>query len=180
MSECAHALAGGGANDTREVALIDESEIGREDGQVLVPVGQTVERHRDANSIPELRERHPGESGEDSADVEARMTERRRQVLKVGARRIRDDRLAGVLDETAVVGSGRRAVSGEPPGGGAFREGPDELCEPLVELESVDAPPEPNDEFAMPEIDGGRGRDRLVGHRGITGQCIHGAIRQPE
>jgi hypothetical protein len=39
-----------------KVALIDESEIRREDGEILVAVGETLDRDRDANAIPEVRE----------------------------------------------------------------------------------------------------------------------------
>ena len=76
------------------MALVDKPEIGGEGGEVLVPVGQTVERDRDANSVPEVRERHPGDLGEHAADVKARVTERPGQVPEVCARRVRDDRLA--------------------------------------------------------------------------------------
>jgi hypothetical protein len=34
------------------MALIDKPEFGREAGEILVPVGQTVECDRDSNSIP--------------------------------------------------------------------------------------------------------------------------------
>jgi len=83
MSERGQPLTGIGAHDPREMALIHEAEIGREDRQILVPVGQAFECDRDANSIPELRERHPSDLGKDAADVEARVTERLGQGLSV-------------------------------------------------------------------------------------------------
>ena len=140
MSERAQPLTGIGAHDPREVALINKSEIGREDRQILVPVGQAFECDRNANSIPELRERHPGDSGEDAADVEARVTERLGQVPEVRVRGVGDDRLASLLDDAAVVGQGGRTAGAEAARSGAFRKAPDELCDPLVELETVDAP----------------------------------------
>jgi hypothetical protein len=54
ISERAQALTGVGAHDPREMALINESEIGREVRQILVPVGQAFKCDRDANSIPKL------------------------------------------------------------------------------------------------------------------------------
>jgi hypothetical protein len=54
VSERAQPLTGIGAHDPREVALINESEIGREDRQILVPIGQAFECDRDTNSIPKL------------------------------------------------------------------------------------------------------------------------------
>ena len=62
------------------MALIDKPKIGREDGEVLVPVGQTFECDRDPNSIPKLRERHPRGSRKDAADVKACVTESQGEV----------------------------------------------------------------------------------------------------
>jgi hypothetical protein len=103
LSEFAQSLTGVGADDPREMALVDKSEIGGQEGEILVPVGQAVERDRDPYSVPELRERHPGDLGKDAADVKARMTERPGQVPEVGARRVCDDRLARLLNDAAVV-----------------------------------------------------------------------------
>src|SRR5919197_5453673 len=74
MSEHAWALTGVGAEDPREMALIDESKIRRKYAEMLVPVGQTIECDGDPDAIPELRERHAGDAREDAADVKARMT----------------------------------------------------------------------------------------------------------
>jgi hypothetical protein len=122
------------------MALINKSEIGREDGQILVPVGQAFECDRDANSIPELRERHPSDSGKDAADVEARVTEHLGQVPEVRVRWVRDDRLASLLDDAAVVGQRCRTAGAQASRSRAFGKGTDELGDPLVEFETVDAP----------------------------------------
>src|SRR6266545_8003781 len=53
MSERAQALTGVGADDLREMALIDESKIRRDSGQILLSVRETFECARDAYSIPE-------------------------------------------------------------------------------------------------------------------------------
>ena len=56
------------------MALVNEPEISREDGEILVSVGQAVQGGRDADSIPKLRKRHPSGSSEDAADMKARVT----------------------------------------------------------------------------------------------------------
>ena len=72
LSELAQSLTRRGADNPREMALVDEPEIGGEEREVLVPVSQTVERDRDPNAGPELGERRPGDVGEHAADVKAR------------------------------------------------------------------------------------------------------------
>lgn len=143
-------------------------------------VGQTFECDRDANSIPELRKRHPGDLGKRAADMEARVPERLGQMPKVHARRVRDDCLASMLDDAAVVGSGCRASGGEASRSGAFRKGTDDLGEPFVEFETVDAPPQRDEQFAVQKIDNRRGRGRLVGHGCVAGQYVDGTLGQPE
>jgi hypothetical protein len=69
MPKRTKALTGVGPDDPREMALIDKPEIGRELGQILVPVCQTFECDRDPDSISKLRERHPSRSRKDAADV---------------------------------------------------------------------------------------------------------------
>jgi len=75
MSNRACRLAGVGPDDPREMALIHKTEIGREDGEILVPVGKTLQCDRDPNSVAKLRERHPGGSSKYAADVEPCVTE---------------------------------------------------------------------------------------------------------
>jgi len=123
------------------MALIDESKIGRNDSEVVVPLGQILERDRDADSIPELGERHPSNSGKDAADVKARVSERLSELPKVHVRRVRDDRLASKLDDAIVVASSRGAVGGEASRDGAFRKGTDKPSQPLIELETINASP---------------------------------------
>jgi hypothetical protein len=53
------------------MTLIYESEISRKNGEILLPVRQTIEGGRDADSIPKLRERHPRGSRKDTADMKA-------------------------------------------------------------------------------------------------------------
>jgi hypothetical protein len=123
------------------MALIDESKIGREDGKIVVPVGQTFERDRDANSIPELRECHASDSGKDATDVKARVPEHLGEVPKVHVRGVRDDRLASVLDEAMVVALGCRAARGEASRDRAFRNCTDKASKPIIELETVNTSP---------------------------------------
>jgi hypothetical protein len=141
MSEPAQALTCVCVDDPREMALIHESKIGREDGEIVVPVGQTFEGDRDANSVPELREWHAGDSGKDATDVKARMSERLGELPKVHIRRIRDDRLASMLDEAMVVASGCGAARGEASRDRAFRNGTDKASKPFIELETVNTSP---------------------------------------
>ena len=168
MAKRAQALTGVRANHPREMALIDKSKIGGEDGETVVPVGQTFECDRDANSIPELRERHAGDSGEDAANVKARVTESLGYAPKVRAGWIRDDRLSSFLNDAVVIGSGWRATCGEASLSGALGEGTDKLCEPLVEFETIYATPQRGEQFAMTKFDDGCRRDRLVGHRCVA------------
>ena len=139
-SELNESLARDGADDPGEMALVDEPEIGGEDREILLPVDQTVERDCDADLVPELRERHPGDLGEHAADVKARVTERPGQVAEVRARRVRDDRLASLLNDAAVIGSSCRAAGCEASRDGAFGQGAHKLCEPLVDFEPIDPP----------------------------------------
>jgi hypothetical protein len=141
MPEPAQALTCVCADDSREMALIDESKIGRDDSEVVMPVGQALERDRDANSIPELRECHPSNLGKDAADVKARMTKSLGELPKVHVRRVRDDRLASALDDAMVVASSCGAAGGEASRHGAFRKGTDKPSQPLIELETVNASP---------------------------------------
>jgi hypothetical protein len=46
-----------------------------------------------------------------------------------------------MLDDAVVVGSGCRTARRETPRHGAFRNGAYELCEPLVEFETINATP---------------------------------------
>jgi hypothetical protein len=65
------------------MALIDEPKIRGEDGEIVVPVDQTFHRHRDPDSISELREGQPGDSRKDTADVKPCMTDCLSDVLEV-------------------------------------------------------------------------------------------------
>jgi hypothetical protein len=89
------------------MALIDEPKIRGEDGEIVVPVDQTFHRHRDPDSISELREGQPSDPRKDTADVEPRVTDCMSDVLEVRLCRIRDDGLPNLLDESIVVGPGR-------------------------------------------------------------------------
>jgi len=179
-TEFAQSLSGVVAHDPGEMALVDETEIGGEVGEVRVPVGHPVERDGDANPVAELRHRHTGDLGEHAADVKARVTERPGEVGEVRADRVRDDRLASVLNEAAVVGSGARALGGEPARGSPFGQGADEPREVLVDLEPIDTSAQRHDQFAVPEVDRGRRRDGLVGDGGVVRQRVDGAVRQPQ
>jgi|GEM_PF-3848482 len=123
------------------MALIDKPEVGREDGEILVAFCQTVECDPDPNTIPELRERHPSGSRKDTADVKTCVTESLGQFRKIRASRVRDDRVASIMDEAAVVGSGCRAAGGEAPRNDTFGKCTDEPGEPLVKFETINAPP---------------------------------------
>lgn len=106
------------------MALIGESKIGRDGSEVVMPVGQTFERDRDANSVPELRQCHPSNLGEDAGDVKACVSERLSELGNVHVRRVRDDCLASVLDNVMVVGSRCGAAGSEASRDGAFARAP--------------------------------------------------------
>ena len=89
------------------MALIDEPKIRGEDGEIVVPVDQTFHRHRDPDSISELREGQPGDSRKNTADVKPCVTDCLSDVLEVRPCRVRDDGLPNLLDESIVVGPGR-------------------------------------------------------------------------
>jgi hypothetical protein len=89
------------------MALIGEPKIRGEDGQIVVPVDQTIHRHRDTDSISELREGQPGDPRKDTADVKPCVTDCLSDVLEVRPCRVRDDGLPNLLDESIVVGPGR-------------------------------------------------------------------------
>jgi hypothetical protein len=69
------------------------------------------------------------------------MSERLGELPKVHVRRIRDDRLASMLDEAMVVASGCRAARGEASRDRAFRNCTDKPGKPLIELEAVNTSP---------------------------------------
>jgi hypothetical protein len=123
------------------MALIGESKIRGEGCEIVVPVGQPFERYRNAYSIPELGECHSGDSGKDAADVEARVSENLGKSFEVRAGRVREDRLARMLDQAMVVASSCRSARGEAARSGAFRDVADKPCKPLVEFKAIDAPP---------------------------------------
>ena len=139
MLEPAHGLTCVCADDSREMALIGESKIGRDDSEVVMPVGQTFKYDRDANSVPELRQCHASNLGKDAADVKARMSERLSELGKVHVRRVRDDCLASVLDNVMVVGSRCGAAGGEASRDRAFRNGTDKPSQSLIGLETINA-----------------------------------------
>ena len=89
------------------MALIDEPKIRGEDGEIVVPLDQTFHRHRDTDSISELREGQPRDPRKDATDVKPRVTDCLSDILEVRPRRVRDDGLASLLDESIVVGPGR-------------------------------------------------------------------------
>jgi hypothetical protein len=89
------------------MALIDKPKIRGEDGEIVVPVDQTFHRHRDTDLIAELREGQPCDPRKDAAEVKPRVTDCLGDVLEVRPRRVRDDGLASLLDESIVVGPGR-------------------------------------------------------------------------
>jgi len=153
MAELAQALTCVCAHDSREMALIDESKIGRDDSEVVIPVGQTLKRDRDAYPITELRECHPSNSGENAAEMKAGVSERLSELPKVHVSRVRDDRLASVLHDAMVVASGCGAAGGETSRDGAFRNGTDQPSQPLIDLETINASPECGDQLAVLKID---------------------------
>ncbi len=106
MTQRTKSFVGVRADDSREVALIDKAEIDSDGREIPVPVRQALERDRQADAIPELRERHPGGPGKDAADVKSRVPDRLRQLAQVRAGGVRDDRLTSVLDDAVVVVSG--------------------------------------------------------------------------
>jgi hypothetical protein len=123
------------------MTLINKPEVGRQDGEILLSVGQTFECDREPNSIPKLGQRHPGGPRKDAADVKARVTHSLGYIPKIRSRRVCDDRFASMLDDAPMVCSGCRAVGGEAPRDSAFRKDSDEFREPLVELETINALP---------------------------------------
>jgi hypothetical protein len=153
MPEPAQALTCVCADDSREMALIDETKIGRDPSEVVIPVGQTVKRDRDPNSIPELRECHPSNLGKDTADVKARVSERLSELPKVHVCRVRDDRLASVLDDPMVAASSCGAAGGEASRHGAFRKVTDKPSQPLIELETINASPKCGEQLTVLKID---------------------------
>lgn len=113
-AEAARVVARGGAHDPDHVTLVDETEVGRQLGEIPLTVREAIKCRRDTDPVAVLGQRRARDVAEGSADVEARVAEVVGEVGEIDTGRVRRDGLTGAVDDREMRRLGLPATSDEP------------------------------------------------------------------